>query len=203
MGRSGSVSPIVSAVFGGLIGAAAGCGSTIETPVPVSPAWTAPADWSVVSAATGDLQLTLPPWLIPFDRSGAIFANEPPPAGGAIPVELMAQGPDRGAAQEFGRNPVAWIELRVLRPAQGAPHPGEAIPTVTRVQLPAGTATRYERIDRVGTALEWRFLAFAIETPTGLAYLQIDGTLPGWLARGAEFDHIALLLRTRQGLAPG
>lgn len=178
--------------------ALAGCGSDAPTATPERTTWSAPADWKVVTTDTGDLQLTLPPWLGVFDNRGAIFANEPPPPiGGEIPIQLLAMGPDRAAQLEFDDDHVAWIELHVSGQPQGAANPGEGLPSITRVQLPAGLATRYVRIDRPGTPLEWRFLVFAIQTPTGLAYLQIDGTAVGWATRSADFDHIALLLRTR------
>ena len=73
----------------------------------------------------------------------------------------------------------------------------QALRPLRHVQLPTGSAIRYERVDRAGTALEWRFLVFAIRTATGVAYLQIDGTPAGWAARSPSFDLIAQLLRTR------
>jgi hypothetical protein len=177
--------------------ALAACDSAAPTPAPDATTWSAPTDWKVVATDGGDLQLTLPPWLGVFDNRGAIFANEPPPLGAEIPVQLLAKGPDRAAQLEFGANLVAWIELHVSGSAHVLRNPGEGVPAVTRVRLPAGSALRYERVDRAGTALEWRFLVFAIQTPTGLAYLQFDGTATGWAERSAEFDHIAQLLRTR------
>lgn len=177
--------------------ALAGCDSVAPTTAPDATTWSAPSDWAVVATDGGDLQLTLPPWLVAFDTRGAIFANEPPAPVGDIAVQLLAKGPDRSAQLEFGANLVAWIELHVSGVGQGVTNPGEGRPSVQGLQLPAGPAVRYTRVDRAGTPLEWRFLVFAIQTPTGLAYLQIDGTAAGWAARSAEFDHIALLLRTR------
>lgn len=174
-----------------------GCDSAAPTAAPEATTWSAPPDWVVVATDGGDLHLTLPPWLVAFDNRGAIFANEPPEPGAEIPVQLLAKGPDRAAQLEFGTNLVAWIELHVSGTAQGTTNPGEGRPSVTGVRLPAGPGVRYARIDRPGTALEWRFLVFAITTPTGLAYLQFDGTAAGWAERSAEFDRIAQLLRTR------
>lgn len=177
---------------------AAGCESgTGHSPAPL-PLATAPADWVDVAADGGDVRVTLPPWLVAFETSGGIFANEPPPAPGAqIPVQLYAEGPDAAALPAFVADARHWIEGRVSGPAQGVANPGEGAPVLRQVQLPAGSAIRYERVDRAGTALEWRFLVFAIRSASGVAYLQIDGTPGGWAARSQSFDLIALLLRTR------
>ena len=194
-GRRGATAVFMS--LGCIALAVAGCDSAAPTAAPDAALWSAPPDWVDVATDGGDLRLTLPPWLVTFDNHGAIFANEPPEPGVEIPVQLLAKGPDRAAQLEFGTDLVAWINLHVSGAAQGLTNPGEGRPSVTGVQLPAGPGVRYARIDRPGTALEWRFLVFAITTPTGLAYLQFDGTAAGWAERSAEFDHIALLLRTR------
>jgi hypothetical protein len=166
-----------------------GCTAPAPAPEPTLP-WQPPADWVIVSTADGGLQLTLPPWLVVFDNHGAIFANEAPAdPGGQIPVQLMALGivedqPLPGESLE------AWLSRRLSDPGQG-------VPSATRVVLPAGPALRYERIDRAGAPTAWHILVFAIETPRGVAYLQLDGTLAGFAARAAELDRIAFTFRLR------
>lgn len=162
-----------------------GCGAPGPTE---APAWTVPPDWVTVSTAGGGLQVTLPPWLVVFDNVNAIFANEPPLPGGEIPMQLMLLPPGSEIQPGSGQDLGAWVAARL----QGT---GQGTPTVRRVTLPAGPAVRFERIDRAGTRTAWRFLAFAIETPAGVAYLQLDGPPDGWAAREADLERIPTLLR--------
>jgi hypothetical protein len=155
-----------------------------------APAWTVPPDWVTVSAADGGLQVMLPPWLVVFDNVGAIFANEPPLPGEQIPMQLMLLPPRSEIQPGPGQDLGAWVASRLLGTGRG-------IAVVRRVTLPAGPAVRFERVDRAGTATAWRFLAFAIETPAGVAYLQLDGPPDGWAAREADLERIPTLLRFR------
>jgi hypothetical protein len=142
-----------------------------------------------VSTAAGDVQLTLPPWLVPFDTVGAIFANEPPAPGAPIALQLMATGARSPDAPSSG-DVAAWIDQKLK-------DVGSGVPVITRIGLPAGPAVRYERIDRAGTRDEWHFVAYGIRTASGYAYLQIDGSPDGWRRRARDFEWIAQLLRAR------
>jgi hypothetical protein len=167
-----------------------GCAAPAPAPEPTL-AWQPPADWVIVSTTDGGLQLSLPPWLLVGDNNVVLFANEPPPAPGAqIPLQLMALGkvddqPIPG--QDLG----SWLADRL----PGTP--GEGVPLVAEVVLPAGPAVRFERVDRVGTPDAWHILAYAIRTHRGIAYLQIDGPEASWAARAAEVELIALTYRLR------
>jgi hypothetical protein len=172
-----------------------GCGSIATSPAaaatPEPTPWSPPADWVTVSTSDLGMQLTLPPWLITFDTLGTIFANKPPPAPGAeIPIQLMATPPGVDLQAEAGDDLVAWLEGRLGQQGRG-------IPVVTEVSLPAGPAVRYERIDRAGTPTAWRILAVAIRTPSGVAYLQIDGPPDAWPGHAADIERIPYLLRVR------
>jgi predicted small lipoprotein YifL len=171
-----------------LVAVLAACGGRGPSEVPAAAA-TIPPDWVTVTSATGDLQLTLPPWLVLFDTVGAIFANEPPAPGAAIALQLVAYG--AGSAEQPPSGDVAaWIDQK-LRDV------GSGVPSISRVVLPAGPTVRYERIDRAGTRNEWHILAFGIKTPSGYAYLQLDGSPDGWRRRASELEWIAQLVRAR------
>jgi hypothetical protein len=169
-------------------GAACTGGDTAPAPAPTIDV---PAGWSTVSASDGSLQLTLPPWLILFDNVNAIFANEPPPGPGEeIPMQLMAMGPQADGQPKPGEDLVRWLEGRLADPGQG-------VPAVTRIELPAGPTVRFDRTDRAGTPTAWRLLAFAIQRPEGVAYLQIDGPPDAWPARLADIELLVQLFRVR------
>lgn len=172
-----------------VVAVVAACGGRGPSEAPAAVA-TVPPDWVTVSSAGGDLQLTLPPWLVPFDTVGAIFANEPPAPGAPIALQLMALGAGSAEQPASADAAAAWIDAK-LRDV------GSGMPVVTRVGLHAGPAIRYERIDRAGTRDEWHIVAYAIRTASGYAYLQIDGSPDGWRRRASELDWIALLLRAR------
>lgn len=173
-----------------LVAVVAGCSGRGPTVAPTTAhVDTVPPDWITVRSDGGDLQLTLPPWLVPFDTIGAIYANEPPAPGAPIALQLMATG--AGSLDSPGSGDVAaWIDAKLQ-------DVGSGVPVVTRVGLPAGPAVRYERIDRAGTREEWHIVAYGIRTASGYAYLQIDGSPDGWKRRAAELDLIAQLLRAR------
>jgi len=165
----------------------AGCagGSTGEAAAPV--AATAPPDspagWAWVGSDDGRLWLSLPPWLQSFDTHGAIFANEPLVGEG---LQLLAEG--RVEPQPPVGEVERWLTERVASPGAGRP-------TVERVDLPAGPAMRLHRRDRAGTPLAWELEAWAIGTPTGVAFLMVDGPPGAWEARYEEVRRIATLLR--------
>ena len=167
----------------------AACAAPASSPEPVSVP-TIPPGWVTVSTAGAEIQLTLPPWLVVFDNMNAIFANEAPrPGEKEIPVQLMAMPP----GIDFDPGPgdlVAWIDTRLG-------DPGKGVPVVTEVNLPAGPAVRYERLDRAGTPMAWHILAFAVRTQSGVVYLMIDGLPDAWPEREADIERIPLLLRVR------
>jgi hypothetical protein len=171
-----------------IAGTMAACDGTVASGSP-GPGSTVPPDWVTVRSSTRDVQLTLPPWLVPFDTVNAIFANEPPAPGAPIAVQLIGSA---GAVEEPrpGEDVAAWMD-RLLA------DPGSGVPVVTRVSLPAGPAVRYERVDRAATPDAWHLLVFAIRTPSGHAWLQIDASPDGWQRRASDFDRIAQLLRVR------
>ncbi len=173
-----------------LISVLAACGGREPSAAPTpAPAETVPPDWVTVRSDGGDLQLTLPPWLVSFDTVGAIFANEPPVPGAPIALQLMATGAGSGDTPSSG-DVAAWIDRKLH-------DVGSGVPVVTQVSLPAGLAIRYERIDRAGTRDEWHIVAYGIRTASGYPYLQIDGSPDGWRRRASELDLIAQLVRAR------
>ena len=152
-----------------------------------------PPGWVTVSTAGAEIQLTLPPWLVVFDNVNAIFANEAPPPGETeIPIQLMAVPPGIDSDPGPGEDLIAWIDSQL-------DDPGKGVPVVTEVNLPAGSAVRYERLDRVGTPTAWRLLAFAIRTRMGAVFLMIDGLPDAWPARAQDIERIPLLLWVPEG----
>ena len=169
-----------------------GCASQPTTPIPgagTTPA--VPDGWVTVSTAGAEIQLTLPPWLQVSDNTNAIFANEPPqPGANEIPIQLMAVPPGIDSDPGPGQDLVAWVDARL-------DDPGKGMPIVSQVDLPAGQAVRYERLDRAGTPTAWHILAFAIRTRSGVVYLVIDGLPDAWPAHAEDIERIPLLLRVR------
>ncbi len=178
--------PMLAAVA--LVLVLAACGGRGPSEVPAAAA-TIPPGWVTVRSATGELELTLPPWLVPFDNMDPIFANEPPAPGAQIAMQLMAIGAGSVDTPSSG-DVAAWIDAKLK-------DVGSGVPVITRVGLPAGPAMRYERIDRAGTPREWHIVAYGIRTPSGYAYLQIDGSPDGWRRRSSDLEWIAQLLRAR------
>jgi hypothetical protein len=173
-----------------IILSAAGCAATQSTPPVTAPP--VPAGWAITD--NGDLSLALPPWLVPFDTTAAIFANEVVDPG-AEWIELMAEGP-RTAEPQPGANESLehWLRARIeFGPALGQP-------TIRQVNLPAGPTVSIERVDRAGTRLAWQIAAYAIRTPRGVAFLQIDGPPDKWPAREADLASIPWLVRVEPGL---
>ena len=171
--------------------AAIGCGGPNATPQPNLAVWSPPPDWVTVSNVEGSIQLTLPPNIQAFDNHGAIFANEPPRAAGAeIPIQVWAEGPVTDDTPRPGEDLLAWVERRLENPGKGTP-------TVTQVSLPAGAGIRYDRVDSAGTPNAWRIVVFAIETPSGVAWLLLDGPPDEWAARAEDLERVALLFRVR------
>ena len=170
----------------------AGCGAQGSAPESAAaPTALIPEGWVTVSTAGAEIQLTLPPWLQVSDNINAIFANEPPaPGGNAIPIQLMVVPPGIDADPGPGEDLVAWIDTRL-------DDAGKGLPDVDEVNLPAGPAVRYERLDRPGTPMAWRILAFAVRTRSGAVYLQIDGLPEAWPARAEDIERIPFLLRIR------
>ena len=168
-----------------LIALAVGTGLTVPTQTRESE----PPDWTRVVSGAGDLSLALPPWLQAFDTSGAVFANEVM-AAGQQGLQLLAEGPKTAEPQPRSTDSIQqWLERRVASAGMGAP-------SVSEVDLPVGKATVIERVDRAGTVGEWRFAAYAYRTPTGVAYLLIDGPPARWEGRDDDVARIARLLRT-------
>lgn len=171
------------------------CGSPAATPSPNAEIGMPPPGWVQVSSIDGangrGFQLLLPPSIEVSDNRGAIFANERPPAAGAeIPIQVMADGPDRQAPQD-STSLARWIGNRLMV----AQEPGAGVPTITSAQHPAGPAVRYERVDRAGTAQAWHLLAVAFVTPRGVVYLQIDGPEAAWAARRTQAELIVTWFR--------
>jgi hypothetical protein len=159
---------------------AAACSVEAEPPLPTVPP--VPAGW--VEATNGDLSVALPPWLVPFDTTAAMFANEVVDPG-AEWIELMAEGP-RTAEPQPGPNESLehWLRERIEF------GPGLGQPTIRQSNLPAGPTVAIERLDRAGTPLAWRIAAYAIRTPRGAAYLLIDGPPDRWANHA---DELALI----------
>lgn len=158
--------------------------SPLPTHPPVPPGW--------LNVANADLSLDLPPWLIPFDTTGAIFANEVPDPESHW-LQLMAEGPRTAEPQPAaGESLERWLLRRLKSPAAGQP-------TMQQVNLPAGPALQMKRLDSPGTRLAWRFAAYAVHTPFGLAFLQIDGPPDTWVGREEELARIPWLMRVGVG----
>ena len=170
----------------------AACGSQTSSPAPaVAPSASIPDGWVTVSTADPALQMTLPPWLLVFDNMTAISANEAPlPGTTEIPIQLMATPPSADTQPGPNGDLLAWLETRLG-------DVGKGVPVVSEVTLPAGPAVRYERLDRAGTPTAWHILAFAIRTPSGVAYLVIDGLPDAWSAHADDIERIPFLLRVR------
>ena len=170
-----------------LVGLVAACGGGAPTPAPrpdtpivVAP----PDDWAWTASSDGGLRVALPPWLVAFDTQGAVFANEPPPGQG---LQLLAQGP-RAGDQPPSNDVELWLRERTFSPIEG-------FADVEHVDLPAGSGLHIERLDGAGTPQAWQLEAWAIETPDGVGYLQIDGPPAAWNDRHEDVARIAALVR--------
>jgi hypothetical protein len=172
------------AVAVGLV--ASGCASELAvtaTPTPLA----VPADWAISTSSAHDLRLALPPWIVAFDTTGAIFANEVVEPG-AQGLELLAEGPLSVEPQpRFGEDLRAWLAARLADTGAGEP-------VFRDVLLPAGPAVMVERIDRPATTTARQHRAWAIRTPAGVAFLSIDGPPGAWDAREDDLARIPMFL---------
>jgi hypothetical protein len=175
-----------------LVATFVGCEAPVaQTASSAAPRVAVPAGWVTVSTAGAELQMSLPPWLLVSDNMNAIFANEVPRAGSSeIPIQLMAVPPGIDTDPGPGGDLVAWIDTRLG-------DAGKGVPVITEVSLPAGSAVRYERLDRTGLPTAWHILALAIRTRSGIAYLLIDGLPDAWPGRREDIERIPFLLRVR------
>jgi hypothetical protein len=163
---------------------AGGCGAP-PVVLPERPA--TPAGWVTISTEDGRLSLDVPPWLVVFDRQGAIFANEAT-AQGAGGIQLLAEGPALDAPPAPGEPLDAWLERRWASPVAG--------PAFARqLATPIGEAVAIDRIDAAGTPNQWRIAAYAIRVPAGLVMLLIDGPVAAWSGREADLELVPLLVR--------
>jgi hypothetical protein len=167
------------------LGAAAACAPATGTLAQPGP----PAVWILVTSDAGDLRIALPPWLVPFDTTGAIFANEIV-AGGGQGVEIMAEGPGVAEQQPGREGAEGWLRRRVEAPGAGHAE-------IVAMRLPAGDAVSLRRIEREGTPLVWRLAAYAISRPRGTAYLLVDGPPDAWTGREEDIERILELVIIR------
>jgi hypothetical protein len=165
---------------------ALGCASEPAVTATATPL-VGPSGWVISTSSSHDLRLALPPWLVTFDRTGAIFANEVV-APGAQGLELLGEGPLSVEPQPgVGEDLRAWLAARLAD--TGA---GESV--FRDVLLPAGPAVMVERIERPASHTAWRHRAWAIRTPAGVAFLWIDGPPGAWDTREDDLARIPLLL---------
>lgn len=158
-----------------LLASARGRATAPETP---------PTGWTRVTSGAGDLDVALPPWLVAFETSGAIFANEVM-ADGTPGLQLMAEGPQTAEPQPTDGEAIeTWLAARIEAPGAGEP-------LAESTGLPAGDAIVIRRLDRADTATAWRVAAWAIRMPHGVAYLLIDGPLERWVGREEDVERIA------------
>ncbi len=166
----------------------AACGVTTQP----APRPTTPPGWATVESSAGGLWVDLPPWIVAFDTSGAVLANEPPRDDGTW-IQVLAMPPDPAGPQAASAAEAqSWLEAQ-FGSQFDSPIAGPA--TVRTVDLPGGSAIRLDRIDGAGTPQAWRFAAYAISTPTGLALLVIDGGVAAWAGREADLDLIPQLIQ--------
>lgn len=169
----------------------AACGA--QPILPTGGTATAPPGWSQTVSGGSDLRVTLPPWLVVFDTTGAIFANEVVDGGGQG-LQLMAEGPATAMPQpRSGEELARWLELKVGGVQLGGP------PIFSYAELPSGRAVHLERVDRPGTATAWRISAFAIPTPHGVVFLMIDGPADAWAAHEDDARLIPWLMDVAEG----
>ncbi len=171
-----------------------GLASCTATSVPLARP-TSPAGWTTIEGGSADLRFALPPWLVAFDTTGAVFANVPGDASRPGFLQLLAEGPRTAEPQPAtGESLEAWLLARIALAGPGSD-------TITRIQLPAGDAVLIERTVGSGSTREWRFRAYAITTSAGVAYLLIDGPAASWPDREADLRLIPLLMELGPGRA--
>ena len=171
------------------LAAAAGCADPLAGTDPVTPTRPpVPAGWTTVASDAGDLRLALPPWLVPFETTGAVFANEPPTPGRQQGLQLLAEGPRTAEPQPSpGESLERWLAAR-LESVRGADS------AVEQLDLPGGRALVVRIAVASGTPSAWRLAAYAVRTPDGVAYLLIDGPPDAWAGREADADLVARLM---------
>ena len=170
---------------------------TVAEPI-ATPALSVPADWVTFTSATGDFEVALPPWLIgpgspDIDRDeSALWANEPlapgEQAASTLRIELRVNGP--GSLGDPPEDQDLPAMLRVMHQSETS-----GVPVITRVVLPGGSAVRLEAVNLRGAPNAQHVVAFLIETPSGLAYLQVHGYEFAWHERAADVELIAQMLR--------
>ena len=136
---------------------------------------------------SGDLRMALPWWLVPFDTTATLFANEPLRPGGDGFLELTAEGPQTLIPLPAPRESLeAWLERRIepWGPGEGA---------ARWVELPAGSGVLIERI-LAPVPHAWRLAAYAIQTPVGVAYLLVDGPPESWMGHEDDITLIPMLM---------
>jgi hypothetical protein len=158
---------------------------------------TAPPGWIQTVGGGSDLRVTLPPWLVVFDTTGAIFANEVVGAGGQG-LQLMAEGPATANPQpRTGEDLARWLERKVGGAQLGG------TPTFSYAELPTGRAVHLQRLDRAGTGTAWRISAYAIPTLHGVVFLMIDGPADAWAAHEDDARLIPSLIDVAEGRRSG
>lgn len=158
-----------------------------------------PAAWVTIESQSGDAELTVPPDLGRgvLDTPVAVllqaeFDDQ------VTPLQVSAYGPSSLPDQQpaAGESLRTWLE-------RGSWFPREEQGGVTEIDgvserevlLPAGRALELAATVQPGTRDESRVVAYAIETATGFAVLQIIGEPDALEARAGELRLIPLLVR--------
>ncbi len=145
---------------------------------------------------SGDLRMALPPWLVAFESTAALFANEVPAPGAAAFLELIAEGPRTAQPQPVaGERLDEWLWRKV------GPRVDRAGGSVQPVGLPSGSGVVIDLVLRADTPLASRLAAYAIRTPAGVAFLLIDGPPADWTAHAADVALIPILMELGPGRA--
>ena len=138
--------------------------------------------------------MALPPWLVAFETSGPLFANEPPAFGARRFLELIAEGPRTAQPQPAAGQPLDdWLWSKI------GPRVNRTGGLVRAIDHPSGPGVAIELVREPGTAQARRLAAYAIRTPAGVAFLLIDGPPESWA--GHEVD--AALIPVLRELGPG
>lgn len=190
---SGPIPVVLQRLIASLLAVSFAAACTSAPPGPPSRPPT-PAGWTTITVDAGDLRMTLPPWLVPFDSTGALFANEPPAPGAGGFLELIAEGPRTAAPQPgIDERLDEWLWRKI------GPRVDRTGGVVREIHLPAGPGGAIDLVRLPGTAQASRLAAYAIRTPAGVAFLLIDGPPAAWAAHEADVSLIPLLLE----LGPG
>ena len=140
--------------------------------------------------------MTLPPWLQPFETTAALFANEPPAAGAARWMELIAEGPRTARPQPAsGESLDTWLWNKL------GPRVDRSGGSVRSIELPSGSGVAIDLNFRAGTPTASRLAAYAIRTPAGVAFLLIEGPPAAWAAHASDTSLIPLLMELGPGRA--